>query len=102
MQSCLHDCGQQELKILLHSDASAALGVVERKGAGRLRHIDTNVLWIQEKEVKKHIAFKKVNGKRNPADLCTKNVLKAMMNEHMAKLNIKVRQGRPAVAAQAH
>ena len=30
-------------------DSSAALGVVSRKGAGKLRHVRVGQLWVQEK-----------------------------------------------------
>ena len=30
-------------------DSSAALGIVRRKGNGRLRHVKVGTLWIQEK-----------------------------------------------------
>ena len=30
-------------------DASAALAIVASKGLGRIRHLDTNYLWVQEK-----------------------------------------------------
>ena len=36
-------------------DASAALGIINRKGLGKVRHIDTNWLWLQEKDVKRQI-----------------------------------------------
>ena len=34
-------------------DASAALGIVRRKGVGKTRHIDTGLLWIQQKNESK-------------------------------------------------
>lgn len=30
-------------------DASAALAIVQRQGLGKLRHVDTQYLWIQER-----------------------------------------------------
>ena len=33
----------------LHVDASAALGVAQRTGLGKIRHLDTRVLWIQRR-----------------------------------------------------
>ena len=30
------------------ADASAALGIIARKGLGKVRHLDTSYLWIQE------------------------------------------------------
>ena len=39
-----------EVLIRLHVDASAALGIVERRGVGRVRHLDVGSLWIQEQQ----------------------------------------------------
>ena len=46
LQSLLADIGYLVV-VRVKADASAALGVVERKGLGRLRHVHTNYLWIQ-------------------------------------------------------
>ena len=32
----------------VHVDASAAKGIIERRGLDKVRHIDVNVLWLQE------------------------------------------------------
>ena len=56
-------------------DASAALAIVARRGLGKLRHLDTNYLWIQEKAGKYDLNFKKVAGVDNGADLFTKTLV---------------------------
>ena len=35
-----------QLSPFLHVDASAAIGIAQRKGLGRIRHLDTQSLWI--------------------------------------------------------
>ena len=45
-------------------DASAALGIIGRQGAGKLRHIQTNHLWVQEQAELGLIHYKKVPGKQ--------------------------------------
>ena len=35
--------------IVIHSDATAAIGIARRKGLGKIRHLDVNDLWIQDK-----------------------------------------------------
>ena len=45
-----------------------------RQGLGKLRHIDTQALWIQEKVRTRQIILKKVRGDVNPADLLTKHI----------------------------
>ena len=38
----------QEMCSRVHVDATAAKGIAERTGLDKVRHIDVNVLWIQE------------------------------------------------------
>ena len=55
-------------------DASACLGIASRKGAGRIRHIATPTLWLQQAVQEHRLAVLKVKGTQNPADLGTKHV----------------------------
>ena len=74
------------------SDASAALGIIHRRGLGRTRHI--GLLWIQQAAAEKRLAFGKVLGTMNPADLMTK-YLSAEVNEgHCARLEVRFAIGR--------
>ena len=57
-----------EVLIRLHFDAAAALGIVERKGVGRVRHLDVGSLWIQEQQLRRIPEMHKVAGLENPAD----------------------------------
>ena len=43
-------------------DSSAALGVVGRKGAGKLRHVRVGQLWVQEKAESGQLKYRKVKG----------------------------------------
>ena len=69
--SILRDYGIS-LRGQVFGDASAALGIISRKGLGRTRHIDTGLLWVQETAATKRLEFLKVLGVLNPADLMTK------------------------------
>ena len=53
-------------------DSTACLGAAGRRGAGRIRHIATSTLWLQNAVGEGHIALAKVAGTANPADLGTK------------------------------
>ena len=53
-------------------DASAALGIINKQGLGKTRHIDTGCLWIQQVAAQQRLRFQKVLGTNNPADLFTK------------------------------
>ena len=54
------------------TDSSAAKGIAHRIGLGKMRHLDVQLLWIQDRV--RHGDFKviKVPGSTNPADLFTK------------------------------
>ena len=59
----------------LRLDASAGIGVAQRRGAGRIRHIATPTLWLQKAVSEGKVKVGKVAGTENPADLGTKYVL---------------------------
>ena len=49
IKSMMHDLGRNKSGIWF-ADSTAALGIAKRKGAGKLRHINTNTLWIRGEE----------------------------------------------------
>ena len=60
------------LKLRVHSDATAAIGIARRRGLGKLRHLDCEDLWIQSKVKSKDVKLIKALGAANPADILTK------------------------------
>ena len=46
----LRDLGFETGRIGVYTDASAAIGMAQREGVGRTRHLDTGALWIQQKQ----------------------------------------------------
>ena len=51
------------MRITVHTDSSAAKGIGERRGIGRVRHRTVEDLWVQEKVSAKEIRLRKVQGK---------------------------------------
>ena len=78
----------------IRSDASAALGIIARTGLGKLRHIDTSYLWIQQVSAEKKLSFGKVDGKENAADMMTKNLSRELSEEHCERIQLEFRNGR--------
>ena len=78
----------------VYVDSSAALGVVNRKGNGELRHIRVGHLWIQQTAEDEILAYRKVHGKNNPADVCTKYVTQKVMDDALIKVEMEIREGR--------
>ena len=73
----------------VHTDASATLGIVRRQGLGKLRHINVQYLWLQDRTRNGDLEVQKVAGAENPADLLTKHLAVETMLKHMAALNMK-------------
>ena len=82
LQSCAKDLGI-ELGAGIYADASAAIGIIKRRGVGKVRHIRTQSLWLQEAHATRRLAFEKVDGTSNPADLLTKHLSEAVMEKHL-------------------
>ena len=51
---------------------TATMGICGRQGLGKLRHVDTQCLWIQQRVRDRSIELVKVRGDETPADLFTK------------------------------
>ena len=72
---------------VVYADSSAALAIANRKGAGKLRHINVSSLWIQEKKDLHDLEIRKVLGTENPADMMTKHLLREPLDKCMKELN---------------
>ena len=82
----------------VQTDATAAIGICKRKSLGKLRHLATSDLWIQDKLRAKEFTLTKIDGAQNPADCLTKHLYKATLERHMLSLSLTVGWGRAASA----
>jgi len=82
----------------LYCDSSAALGIAQRAGIGKVRHLRTHGLWVQEVRVAGRIVYRKVLGAKNPADLMTKHMSAELSGQHLRTLNMDIEGGRAASA----
>ncbi len=97
-QALLQDLGV-EVKIRLWTDSSAAVGITSRQGLGRLRHVDTKTLWLQQAARTGRVQVRKVAGVANPADLFTKHALaRERISELVRLLGCSFAEGRPDAA----
>ena len=87
-----------EMQCELYCDSAAALGIIQRAGIGKVRHLRTQGLWVQEVRISGRISYKKVLGEKNPADLLTKHMTSELANRHLETLNMKADDGRAASA----
>ena len=54
------------------TDSSASIGMCTRQGIGKVRHMDTQIMWIQQGVRNNDLDLYKIAGERNPADILTK------------------------------
>ena len=83
---------------VVHTDASATLGIVNRQGLGKLRHVKVQYLWLQEKVRDKTLEVVKIHGPDNPADLMTKYLPAHDIEKHLETLHIERRDNRAEMA----
>ena len=81
-------------------DSSAAMGVAERKGVGKIRHLDVGKLWIQEMRESGGVEVKKVKGTANPADQLTKNLMPQEVEKGLELCGMEARAGRSEKAME--
>ena len=81
-------------------DSSAAIGIANRKGNGRMRHVRVGDLWIQELVEEEELDLRKVNGKENMADAFTKHLTQNVMEEHLQRMSTEFRGGRAATGLE--
>jgi hypothetical protein len=97
LRSLAEDFGwTTSLKIF--TDSSAAMGICRRTGFGKVRHLATGQLWIQDRIRSKDIELYKVAGNDNPADMLTKHLARETLDKHLAFAGMKRQAGRAETA----
>ena len=76
-----------KLEICLLSDAKAAMGIINRQGLGKVRHIEVQDLWLQGTVKNKKVTMHKVRSEDNVSDLMTKPLTAEEINTHVINLN---------------
>ena len=83
-----------DVRIEVMADAQAALGMIEREGVGKVRHVDVGILWLQQKWLKKSVGFHKVSGSENTADMMVKALNREKGDQFVRDMSGEFRQGR--------
>ena len=78
----------------LVSDATAATGVCRRRGLGKIRHLATADLWVQDRLRCGDFSLAKIPGAANPAGILTKHIERPLLFKHLQNLNLHFETGR--------
>ena len=99
LRSIAEDLGLK-LHLRLSTDVTAAIGMCRRLGVGKVRHLDTALLWVQEKVRNGEVEVTKIPGPENPGDALTKYLQAPDLRAHVARMNLVVEEGRASSAPQ--
>ncbi|CAK0851548.1 unnamed protein product, partial [Prorocentrum cordatum] len=100
MQSLCQGLGR-DASLRIWSDSAAALGIMQRRGCGKVRHLETPTLWVQKALKDGRFQLAKVPGKSNPADLGTKFLDQAAMLRGLEMMSVKLSDAPLSSALQA-
>ena len=82
----------QDIDAEVRSDSGACIGTVNRKGSGKMKHLEVKQLWVQERIAEKRIKVVKVPRDLNPADYGTHHVTAKEAAAHQKLMNVQIRQ----------
>ena len=100
-RSLLQDLGVPPPCLNLYTDSSAAIGVANRTGIGKIRHLAVHLVWIQETVKPGELILHKIAGTRNHADVLTKHLTQDGLEKHLEALTLRFIKGRAKSAPQA-
>jgi len=101
VKAIAHDMGiRLDGPTILKSDASAAIGIGNRVGSGKVRHIEVTQLWLQDKVSQKVFVLEKVSTDDNLADALTKGVDASAIQYHLEGVMIEIRHDRHPLAPE--
>ena len=77
-----------DVTMRVHVDSSAARGVFQRQGAGRIRHLEVKSLWVQEALRQKKFSLHAVKTDENLADIGTRALQVTKLEKFRDELNV--------------
>ena len=78
-----------EYDVKIYGDSSAARGTLARQGSGKIKHLETKQLWLQERIHKEEIEYVKIPREKNMADALTHNWTAHDGDKHFGRMNVK-------------
>ena len=85
-------------RVQLKTDATAAKGIAQRTGLGKVRHLEVAQLWLQDRVTHREMQIVKVPTTENWADALTKHVSRDGLEKHVEQVELQVREGRQELA----
>ena len=90
-----------KLEIHIWMDATAGVAIGSRRGLGKVKHIDTIFLWVQDYVTSGKCTLGKEHTSENFADLLTKPIDAATLRRFMLGLGFEYLSGKAALGLKA-
>ena len=87
--------------VVVRTDSSSGLAVGSRRGLGRLRHVQTRYLWVQQRVQQGDLRLKKEPGDTNVSDALTKSLDEKRMTNLLTMMGYEFRDGRTSLAPES-
>lgn len=75
--------------LAVFTDSTACLGIIHRRGAGRIRHLEVKQFWLQDELKRGNISIHHIEGENNVADIMTKAMNRGRFECLRAKLGLR-------------
>ena len=86
---------------LFSTDSSSGLAVGLHRALGRLRHVQTRHVWVQQRVEEGDLRLKKEPGDTNVSDVLTKSLDERRMTNMLTAMGYEFRDGRTSLAPEA-
>ena len=87
--------------VVVRTDSSSGLAVGSRRGLGRLRHVQTRYLWVQQRVQQGDFRLKKEPGDTNVSDALTKPLDEKRMTNLLTMMGYVFRGGRTSLTPES-
>ena len=78
-----------EIDVRIWTDSEACKGICGRTGIGKIKHLDVQLLWLQDAVRREKVKLGKIRGDKNPADLMTKHLSRVVIDKNLERLGFK-------------
>ena len=96
----IEDMSGTRAKIDIATDSSAAKGIATRRGVGKVKHLETRTLWVQDQVERGRLRVRKIDGEHNQADVLTKYLSGGRLSRLLENLPVRFAGGRHELAPQ--
>ena len=79
-------------------DATAGAAIGSRRGLGKVKHLHTKFLWVQDYVTRREITIGKKHTSENLADILTKAIDAGTLRRMMEAMGFHYRQGKAGLA----